>query len=103
MQVVDVTVRPPWPSEPPRAAGPGGLVQIEGAVARRALRIGDGLALVEAAWRDEAVLLRAHAGTEGAARAALERMRFVLCLDDDLEPFHRAHRTDPGVGYRFAV
>ena len=98
MEVVDVTVRPPWPSEPPRAAGPGGLVQIEGAVARRALRIGDGLALVEAAWRDEAVLLRAHAGTEGAARAALERMRFVLCLDDDLEPFHRAHRTDPLLG-----
>jgi DNA-3-methyladenine glycosylase II len=98
MEVVDVTVRPPWPSEPPRSSGPGGLVKIDGAVARRALRIGDGLALVEAAWRDEEVLLRAHAGTEAAARVALERMRFVLMLDDDLAPFHRAHRADPLLG-----
>jgi DNA-3-methyladenine glycosylase II len=98
MEVVDVTVRPPWPSEPPRSSGPGGLVRIDGAVARRALRIGDELALVEAAWRGEDVLLRAHAADEDAARVALERMRFVLMLDDDLEPFHRAHRGDPLLG-----
>src|SRR4051794_8925674 len=98
MEVVDVTVRPPWPSEPPRSAGPGGLVHIEGAVARRALRVAGELALVEAAWRGDDVLLRAHADTEGAARIALERMRFVLSLDDDLEPFHRAFRSDPLLG-----
>jgi DNA-3-methyladenine glycosylase II len=98
MEVVDVTVRPPWPSEPPRSAGPGGLVRIEGAVARRALRIGDGLALVEAAWRGDDVLLRAHAADEAAARVALARMRFVLMLDDDLAPFHRAYRSDPLLG-----
>jgi DNA-3-methyladenine glycosylase II len=96
--IVDVTVTPPWPSEPPRSAGPGGLVKIDGGVARRALRIGDELALVEAAWRGDDVLLRAHAGTEPAARTALEKMRFVLSLDDDLEPFHRAHRNDPLLG-----
>ena len=67
-------------------------------MARRALRIDDELALVEAAWRDDDVLLRAHAETEDAARAALDRMRFVLALDDDLEPFHRAHRNDPLLG-----
>ena len=96
--IVDVTVTPPWPSEPPRSAGPGGLVKIDGGVARRALRIGDELALVEAAWRGDDVLLRAHAATEAAARTALEKMRFVLSLDDDLEPFHRAHRNDPLLG-----
>ena len=69
MEVVDVTVRPPWPSEPPRSAGPGGLVRIEGGVARRALRIGDELLLAEAAWRGDDVLLRAHAETE-ARRAS---------------------------------
>jgi 3-methyladenine DNA glycosylase/8-oxoguanine DNA glycosylase len=98
MVLVDVTVRPPWPSEPPRSSGPGGLVRIDGAVARRALRVGDGLALVEAAWRGDDVLLRAHAVDEGAARYALARMRFVLGLDDDLTPFHRAFRSDPLLG-----
>src|SRR3954469_12459483 len=98
MEVVDVTVRPPWPSEPPRSSGPGGLVRIEGGVARRALRVGDGLALVEAAWRGDDVLLRAHADSEEAGRAALARMRFVLCLDDDLTPFHRTFRSDALLG-----
>jgi DNA-3-methyladenine glycosylase II len=95
---VDLTVTPAWPSEPPRSAGPGGLVALDGGIARRALRIGNELALVEAAWRADDVLLRAHAGSEAAARTALERMRFVLALDDDLEPFHRAHRRDPVLG-----
>jgi 3-methyladenine DNA glycosylase/8-oxoguanine DNA glycosylase len=98
MVLVDVTVRPPWPSEPPRSSGPGGLVRIDGGVARRALRIEGSLALAEAAWRGDDVLLRAHAETEDAARAALARMRFVLCLDDDLAPFHRSFRSDPLLG-----
>jgi 3-methyladenine DNA glycosylase/8-oxoguanine DNA glycosylase len=98
MGLVDVTVRPPWPSEPPRSSGPGGLVRIEGGVARRALRVGDELALVEAAWRGDDVLLRAHAESEAVADVALARMRFVLMLDDDLEPFHRAFRSDPLLG-----
>lgn len=96
--IVDDTVTPPWPSEPPRSAGPGGLVEIDGRVVRRAMRIDGELALAEAAWRDDEVLLRAHAETETAARGALARMRFVLSLDDDLEPFHRAHRRDPLLG-----
>jgi 3-methyladenine DNA glycosylase/8-oxoguanine DNA glycosylase len=96
--IADLTVTPPWPSEPPRSAGPGGLVEIDGTVVRRAMRIGDELTLVEAAWRGDDVLLRAHAETEPAAATALARMRFVLSLDDDLEPFHRAHRRDPLLG-----
>jgi 3-methyladenine DNA glycosylase/8-oxoguanine DNA glycosylase len=96
--IVDLTVTPPWPSEPPRSAGPGGLVKLDGGVARRAMRIDGQLALAEAAWRGDDVLLRAHADTEDAARIALARMRFVLSLDDDLEPFHRAHRRDPLLG-----
>jgi 3-methyladenine DNA glycosylase/8-oxoguanine DNA glycosylase len=96
--IVDLTVTPPWPSEPPRSAGPGGLVKLDGGVARRAMRIDGELTLAEAAWRDDHVLLRAHAGTEDAAGHALARMRFVLSLDDDLEPFHRAHRRDPVLG-----
>jgi 3-methyladenine DNA glycosylase/8-oxoguanine DNA glycosylase len=74
------------------------LVRIDGGVARRALRVGDELALVEAAWRGEDVLLRAHAASEAVATAALGRMRFVLMLDEDLEPFHRAFRSDALLG-----
>ena len=96
--IVDLTVRPPWPSEPPRAAGPGGLVQIDGNVVRRALRVDGEVVLAEAAWRGDEVLLRAHAAREDAAREAIARMRFVLALDDELEPFHRAHRSDPVLG-----
>jgi 3-methyladenine DNA glycosylase/8-oxoguanine DNA glycosylase len=96
--IVDLTVRPPWPSEPPRASGPGGLVAINGGVARRAMRVDGEIVLAEAAWRGEEVLLRAHGDSEESAHEALRRMRFVLSLDDDLEPFHRAFRSDPLLG-----
>jgi len=89
---METIVRPAWPSEPPRSAGPGGLLEIRGNVARRAMRIDGELHLAEAAWRGDEVLLR------GSHPSAIERMRFVLSLDDDLEPFHRAHRSDPLLG-----
>jgi 3-methyladenine DNA glycosylase/8-oxoguanine DNA glycosylase len=89
--MAQLVVHPPWPSEPPRSAGPGGLLQIDGHVVRRAMRIDGELLLGEAAWRGDAVHLR---GDE----RAIERLRFVLALDDDLEPFHRAHRNDPVLG-----
>ena len=96
--ILDLTVRPPWPSEPPRSAGPGGLTEIKDGIARRATRVDGEIALAEAVWRGDEVLLRAHAATEDAAREALRRMRFVLSLDDELEPFHRAYRSDPLLG-----
>jgi DNA-3-methyladenine glycosylase II len=49
------------------------------------------LVLAEAAWSGEAVHLR---GDE----RAVERLRWMLALDDDLAPFHRAHRNDPVLG-----
>lgn len=96
--IAEDTVTPRWPSEPPRSAGPGGLLRIEGNVVRRALRLNGELALAEAAWRGDDVLLRGHAEREETAREAIARLRFVLSLDDDLEPFHRAHRSDPVLG-----
>jgi hypothetical protein len=95
MPVVDDVVRPRWPSEPPRSAGPGGLLQIRGNAVARAMPSG---ALARAAWRGEDVHLRADSETPEAAEDALARMRFVLALDDDLEPFHRAFRADPLLG-----
>jgi 3-methyladenine DNA glycosylase/8-oxoguanine DNA glycosylase len=96
--IVEDMVTPRWPSEPPRSAGPGGLLRIEGNVVRRALRLHGELVLAEAAWRGDDVLLRGHAESEQTAREAIARLRFILSLDDDLEPFHRAHRDDPVLG-----
>ncbi|WP_121249615.1 DNA-3-methyladenine glycosylase family protein [Solirubrobacter pauli] len=85
---MEVIVKPPWPSQPPRGAG---LLKRDGNVVRRAMVIDGELLLGEAAWVGEHVHLR---GDE----RAVERLRFVLALDDDLEPFHRAHRSDPLLG-----
>jgi 3-methyladenine DNA glycosylase/8-oxoguanine DNA glycosylase len=95
VEVLDDVVRPLWPSEAPRSAGPGGLLRIRGNVVSRAMPSG---ALAHATWRGDEVLLRAEAETEEAAEDALHRMRFVLSLDDDLAPFHRAFRADPLLG-----
>src|SRR3954454_6007227 len=89
--MVQLVVHPPWPSEPPRSAGPGGLLEIDGHVVRRAMRIDGELLLGEAAWRGDVVHLRGE-------ERAIERLRFVLALDDDLTPFHRAFRADPLLG-----
>jgi 3-methyladenine DNA glycosylase/8-oxoguanine DNA glycosylase len=88
---MELVVNPVWPSEPPRSAGPGGLLRIEGNVARRAMVFDGELVLAEAAWSAGAVHLR---GDE----RAVERLRWMLALDDDLRPFHRAHRNDPVLG-----
>ena len=81
-------MKPVWPSEPPRGAG---LLKRDGNVVRRAMLIDGELLLAEAAWQGDVVHLR---GDE----RAIERLRFVLALDDDLAPFHRAHRADPLLG-----
>src|SRR4051794_11758902 len=96
--VAEAVVRPPWPRELPRAAGPGGLVQIRGGVVRRAIAVGEEVALARAVWRGDEVVVRAEADTPAAAEHALERMRFVLALDDDGTPFRGAFRSDPLLG-----
>ena len=93
--MLEDAVRPVWPSEAPRSAGPGGLLKIRGNVVSRAMPSG---AIAKAAWRGEEVLLRAEAESDELAEDALTRMRFVLALDDDLAPFHRAYARDPLLG-----
>lgn len=95
MVVLEDAIRPVWPSEPPRSAGPGGLLRIRGGSVTRAMPSG---AVAHAAWRGEEVLLRAEGASAEAAEDALARMRFVLALDDDLAPFHRAFARDPLLG-----
>lgn len=88
---MEVVVKPLWPSAPPWGVGYGSLLRVERGVARRAMVIDGELLLAEAAWRGDVVHLR---GDE----RAIERMRIILALDDDLAPFHRAFRGDPLLG-----
>ncbi len=89
---MEVVVKPLWPSEPPRGVGYGSLLRVERGIARRAMMIEGELHLAEAAWQGDRVHLR------GSHERAVERLRFMLALDDDLAPFHRAHRGDPLLG-----
>jgi 3-methyladenine DNA glycosylase/8-oxoguanine DNA glycosylase len=89
---METVVKPVWPSEPPPSVGPGSLLRVENGIARRAMVIDGEPHLAEAAWRGDAVHLR------GTHERAVERLRFMLALDDDLAPFHRAHRADPLLG-----
>jgi DNA-3-methyladenine glycosylase II len=114
---LQVEVRPPSPYEMPRGSADGTL-RIERGVATRLLHVGASPVLVRA-WQPagDRVLLRAEALEPGRvtvplpppganpARAgaeelatAIERMRFVLAVDEDLGEFHRRFRRDPLLG-----
>ena len=59
----------------------------------------DGEPATVRAWAHAgAVRLHAEAGSSWAAEEAIARMRFALCLDQDLGPFHRRFWRDPLLG-----
>ena len=83
-----------------RRARPGleACSRIQGAVVRRAIRVGE---RSRSPRRRGAATRCTCAPTPTRRRrlaSALARLRFVLSLDDDLEPFHRAHRSHPLLG-----
>ncbi len=80
------------------SAGRDGVMRRRGGALVRAVHHGDECAVV-AAWRvSGAVRLRAESRSELAAAYALDRMRFALCLDQDLRPFQRAFTSDRLIG-----
>jgi 3-methyladenine DNA glycosylase/8-oxoguanine DNA glycosylase len=95
---VRVEVRPPWPF---RLGGGSmdGLTRRRGAALQRLLRI-DGepvlVGIVQPA--PDRVLFAARSGSEDAARAGIERMRFATGVDDDLRPFYDRFAGDPVIG-----
>jgi 3-methyladenine DNA glycosylase/8-oxoguanine DNA glycosylase len=115
VSALELEVRPASPYRLPRGSDDGTL-RIEAGVATRLLHV-DGSPVLARAWQPaaERVLLRAEpvdpaavavpiglgeampAGPE-QLRVALERMRFVLAVDQDLGEFHRRFRRDPLLG-----
>ncbi len=116
MSTLETAVRPPAPYRLPRGSDDRTL-RVVGGVATRLLHVGGAPVLARACQRrDGTVALRAeavdpaaverrraHAEAPRAAgveelEVAIERMRFVLALDQDLGEFHRQFRRDPLVG-----
>ncbi len=117
MSALEHEVRPAGPYRLPRGSDDGTL-RIHGGVATRLLHV-DGSPVLARAWQPAAdrVVLRAETvdpadvtlprceadraaamAGEAELEVALERMRFVLALDQDLGEFHRRFRRDPLLG-----
>ena len=91
----DVRPRGVWRMPPP---GRDGLLRRRAGGLARLLQRGDEPVVVHVRAGSGAVRLRAEARSRAAATWGLERMRFALCLDQDLSEFHRRFRRDPLVG-----
>jgi DNA-3-methyladenine glycosylase II len=120
--VLEERVLPRWPYRLPRGSGGDGVVRTRGSVVERLLHV-DQAPVRTRAWRtrDGYVHIRAESldpalvdhpisvadapGPEDAPRAgepelgiALERMRFSLAVEDDMEEFFQAFKRDPLLG-----
>ena len=94
---VEVDVRPPGPYRMPPPGRDGVVRRRDGALTR--ILHHDGRQATVAAWPvSGAVRVRASAPARDCALYAVERMRFALGLDHDIEPFVRRFRWDPLIG-----
>lgn len=87
----------------PRGGTGDGVARVRGGVLTRLMHP-EGHAVVVHAWQPEPwrVVLRAIPAARpvpaSALELAIERMRFAICVDDDLSEFARAFRKDPLIG-----
>ena len=88
------------PAGPYRLPGPGrdGVMVVRDGALTRVVWAGEEQVLVRAWAAGRAVRIRAEAGSDEAAAAGAERMRFALGTDHDLSEFHRRFRWDPLIG-----
>ena len=95
--VVEVDVVPIGPYRLPLPSRDGLMRRTSRGLARL-IHHGE-VAVVVHAWVEcGSVRLRSEARSREAARHGIERMRFALCLDHDLAPFHGRFRRDPVLG-----
>jgi 3-methyladenine DNA glycosylase/8-oxoguanine DNA glycosylase len=96
--VLEIEVSPPWPFRLGRAGGPA--TRRRGAVVTRLLCLEDHSVVVHAWQRDsgEVVLRAAGVAPRDALRPAIERVRFMIGVDDDLSGFYAAFKGDELIG-----
>lgn len=96
---VRIEVRPRWPFRLSRRVGLDGLARVRGGVLHRLLHAGDEPVWIRIAQLSpDRVLFGARARDREAAEWGIERMRFALGIDEDLEPFYERFRFDPLIG-----
>jgi 3-methyladenine DNA glycosylase/8-oxoguanine DNA glycosylase len=94
-----VELRPIPPYRLPRQGGGDGLLRVRGGVLQRLLHhAGEPVVVRAAQTAPDCVLLGAWATSKPGASYGIERMRFALGLDIEVEPFYRAFRNDPAIG-----
>jgi 3-methyladenine DNA glycosylase/8-oxoguanine DNA glycosylase len=94
-----VEVVPAWPFRLPARGGGDGVLRCRGGVLERLLHVDGRPTVVRVAQPGERrVIFGAWARDREDARAAIERMRFALGVDDDLRRFYDRHRDDPLIG-----
>ncbi|HEX6388113.1 MAG TPA: hypothetical protein VFZ89_01655 [Solirubrobacteraceae bacterium] len=96
---VRADLRPAWPLTIP-PLGLDGLWRRRGAVRERLLHAPDGTPVVVRAAQPapQRVVIGARADTRDAAGWGVERVRFMLGVDDDLREFHDAFAGDALIG-----
>jgi 3-methyladenine DNA glycosylase/8-oxoguanine DNA glycosylase len=96
---VRVELRPASVFVLPRHTGADGMLRRRGGVLERLLHDGEMPVLVRVAQpARERVVIGARSPCPHAAAYGLERMRFMLGVDDDLRPFLREFARDPLIG-----
>jgi 3-methyladenine DNA glycosylase/8-oxoguanine DNA glycosylase len=92
-------VRPPWPFRLPRGGGADGALRRRGDVLQRLLHLeGEPVVVRVAQTAADCVLFGAQAARRELAAEGINRMRFALGVDDDLQEFHARFRDDPLIG-----
>jgi 3-methyladenine DNA glycosylase/8-oxoguanine DNA glycosylase len=92
-------VRPPWPFRLPRGGGADGALRRRGDVLQRLLHLeGEPVVVRVAQTAADCVLFGAQAPRRELAAEGINRMRFALGVDDDLQEFHARFRDDPLIG-----
>ncbi|UJA19519.1 hypothetical protein HJD18_04385 [Thermoleophilia bacterium SCSIO 60948] len=94
---LEIEVRPPWPYRLPSHGGGDGVLRISPTTVGRLMHVGD-TAILVLAWqcRDGRVGLRASGeASREQLELAIERMRFAICVDDDLSDFKAAFGSHP--------
>jgi 3-methyladenine DNA glycosylase/8-oxoguanine DNA glycosylase len=94
-----VEVRPAWAYRLPLRRGRDGLLRVRGRVVQRLVHVEGAPAVVRVCQlAKDRVLFGAQADGHDVAEEAIARMRFALCVDDDLRDFHDRFRHDPLIG-----